>query len=49
MANAREEYERLARQGVLVRYFSGQEALRFGLPREEPDWQHLEYALGNRG
>ncbi len=49
MANAREEYERLARQGVLVRYFSGQEALRFGLPQEESDWQHLEYALGNRG
>ncbi|PID48590.1 MAG: hypothetical protein CR991_10990 [Proteobacteria bacterium] len=49
MANAREEYERLARQGVLVRYFSGQETLRFGLPQEESDWQRLEYALGNRG
>lgn len=37
--------DRLAREGILVRYFSAPAALRFGLPGEESEWQRLERAL----
>lgn len=37
--------EQLARQGVLVRYFDTPQALRFGLPGSEDDWQRLDEAL----
>lgn len=36
----------LARQGVLTRWFSDPESLRFGLPKDEQQWQRFEHVLG---
>lgn len=38
-------YDFLARRGILVRLFRQPEALRFGLPANETDWQRLDAAL----
>ncbi|HEX8989997.1 MAG TPA: threonine-phosphate decarboxylase CobD [Rhodocyclaceae bacterium] len=38
--------ELLARQGVLVRSFTGPCALRFGLPGSEAEWERLAVVLG---
>jgi cobalamin biosynthetic protein CobC len=42
-------YEFCARRGILLRQFQNSgphnSSLRFGLPREEADWQRLETAL----
>ncbi|MFU2486603.1 threonine-phosphate decarboxylase CobD [Thauera sp. WH-1] len=35
----------LARRGILTRLFDAPAALRFGLPREEADWQRFQHAL----
>ena len=35
----------LARQGILTRYFDNPQALRFGLPANEAQWQRLEKRL----
>ena len=37
--------ERLARQGIWVRYFAEPQSLRFGLPGAESEWQRFEAAL----
>lgn len=37
--------EHLARQGIFTRLFHEPNSLRFGLPKDEPDWQRLEHAL----
>ncbi|MES9897775.1 MAG: threonine-phosphate decarboxylase CobD [Sedimenticola sp.] len=39
-------YVQLAQQGILLRLFKEQSAVRFGLPKEEVEWQRLEAALG---
>lgn len=44
---AKEIHEALARQGILVRHFPQLDALRFGLPPNEPAWLRLELALRN--
>ena len=38
-------HEKLARQGILTRYFSSVPSLRFGLAGEEAEWERLEGAL----
>jgi cobalamin biosynthetic protein CobC len=38
-------HEALARQGILTRLFSEPDALRFGLPGSEAEWQRLAQAL----
>lgn len=45
LENAHAEYERLARLGILVRFFPQPAALRFGLPGNEAEWMRLEAAL----
>lgn len=40
-------HERLAKQAVYTRLFDQPSSLRFGLPANEPEWQHLESALHN--
>lgn len=42
-------HRQLARQGILVRQFTGPDALRFGLPGRESDWQRLTRALARLG
>jgi cobalamin biosynthetic protein CobC len=42
---AEELYEFCAQRGILLRIFTHNSSLRFGLPREEADWQRLEQAL----
>jgi len=42
---ARAIADHLARQAVLVRVFEDPAALRFGLPGDEAQWQHLERGL----
>ncbi|CAI8814293.1 threonine-phosphate decarboxylase CobD [Pseudomonas sp. P5_152] len=38
-------YEFMARQGILLRLFSHNSSLRFGLPADETDWLRLERAF----
>ena len=38
-------HEQLAQQGVLIRLFEDQPALRFGLPANEKEWEKLTHAL----
>lgn len=38
-------HEHLARKGILTRLFHEPNSLRFGLPKNESDWQRLENAL----
>lgn len=38
-------HDGLARQGLLTRWFDDLASLRFGLPKDEPQWQRLEHAL----
>ena len=38
-------HEHLARKGIFTRLFHEPNSLRFGLPKEESDWQRLENAL----
>lgn len=42
---AEELYEFCAKRGILLRIFTLNSSLRFGLPREDADWQRLEQAL----
>lgn len=42
---AAELHEFCAQRGILLRIFHHNSSLRFGLPREEADWQRLEQAL----
>ncbi|WP_342654806.1 threonine-phosphate decarboxylase CobD [Pseudomonas sp. F3-2] len=42
---AAELHEFCAQRGILLRIFLHTSSLRFGLPREEADWQRLEQAL----
>jgi len=43
--HADEIYHRLNQQGILTRLFTDPESLRFGLPKDEPQWKKLEQAL----
>ena len=50
---AEELYEFMARRGILLRLFTHNSSLRFGLPGEEADWVRLsqafeEYAKDNQ-
>lgn len=45
LGNAREVFDQLAAQGILVRYFEQPASLRFGLPETAADWLRLEVAL----
>lgn len=38
-------HEFMARRGILLRLFTPNSSLRFGLPADEADWQRLEQAL----
>ncbi|WLG86545.1 threonine-phosphate decarboxylase CobD [Pseudomonas cucumis] len=38
-------HEFMARRGILLRLFTHNSSLRFGLPADEADWQRLEQAL----
>ena len=40
-------HEKLARQGILTRFFSTPQSLRFGLPGAEIKWNRLSEALAN--
>ncbi|UZJ61809.1 threonine-phosphate decarboxylase CobD [Pseudomonas sp. KU26590] len=42
---AEELYAFCAQRGILLRIFTHNSSLRFGLPREDADWQRLEQAL----
>jgi cobalamin biosynthetic protein CobC len=42
---AEDLYEFCAQRGVLLRLFTHNSSLRFGLPRDEADWQRLEQVL----
>lgn len=42
---APQRFEALARQGILVRYFTEPAALRFGLPGSESQWDRLQSAI----
>jgi cobalamin biosynthetic protein CobC len=42
---AEDVYEFCAQRGVLLRLFTHNSSLRFGLPRDEADWQRLEQVL----
>ncbi len=42
---AEDLHQRLARQGILTRYFAAPRSVRFGLPGNEADWQRLAAAL----
>lgn len=44
-ANAQSLHEQLAQRGILTRQFDQPHSLRFGLPREEVQWQRLATAL----
>ena len=43
--HATQIHQLLAKQAVFTRLFSEPASLRFGLPANEPEWQHLESAL----
>lgn len=43
--HAEKIYHQLAQQGILVRLFNQPPSLRFGLPKDEAQWQRLEHAL----
>jgi len=45
-ADAANVHEQLARQGVLTRLFEHPASVRFGLPRDEAQWDRLADALG---
>ncbi len=38
-------FEHLAHHGILVRLLDNKQGLRFGLPKDVPQWQHLERVL----
>jgi cobalamin biosynthetic protein CobC len=38
-------HQQLARSGILTRLFSQPDSLRFGLPKDEAQWQRLEHAF----
>ena len=38
-------YEFMAHRGILLRLFTHNSSVRFGLPAEEADWLRLEQAL----
>jgi cobalamin biosynthetic protein CobC len=38
-------FQALAKQGILVRLFTDENLLRFGLPDQEQDWRRLEQTL----
>lgn len=40
-------YQQLATQGILSRFFNEPASLRFGLPKDERQWERIEYALNN--
>lgn len=42
-------FDGLAKQGILVRHFSCQSGLRFGLPKDEEELERLAFALENLG
>ncbi len=44
-ARAEALYEFMARRGILLRLFTQNSSLRFGLPADEADWPRLEQAL----
>jgi len=44
-ARAETLYEFMARRGILLRLFTQNSSLRFGLPADEADWLRLEQAL----
>ncbi|MGC5704250.1 threonine-phosphate decarboxylase [Pseudomonas sp. NFXW11] len=44
-AEAEHLYHFMARRGILLRLFTHNSSLRFGLPAEEADWARLEQAL----
>ncbi|KIH82307.1 threonine-phosphate decarboxylase CobD [Pseudomonas batumici] len=44
-ARAEQLHEFMARRGILLRLFSQNSSLRFGLPADEADWLRLEQAL----
>ncbi len=44
-ARAEQLYEFMARRGILLRLFSQNSSMRFGLPANEADWLRLEQAL----
>jgi cobalamin biosynthetic protein CobC len=44
-ARAEALYEFMARRGILLRLFTQNSSLRFGLPADEADWLRLEQAL----
>ena len=44
---AQKIYQQLATQGILTRLFSEPASLRFGLPKDELQWSHLERTLNN--
>jgi len=44
-AEAESLYHFMARRGILLRLFTHNSSLRFGLPAEEADWDRLEQAL----
>ena len=42
---ASKQHRQLAQQGILTRLFSEPQSIRFGLPKNEAQWQRLESAL----
>ena len=44
--DAKHIHEQLARQGILTRLYDSPHSLRFGLPRDEAQWQRLADSLG---
>ncbi|MGZ4958972.1 MAG: threonine-phosphate decarboxylase CobD [Methylomonas sp.] len=44
---AKELHEQLARQGILTRLFDDPASLRFGLPKDEVNWQRLAQVLAH--
>ena len=42
---AAELHEFMARRGILLRLFTHNSSLRFGLPADEADWVRLEQSL----
>ncbi len=42
---AGKQHQQLAQQGILTRLFHDPQSIRFGLPKNEPQWQRLESAL----
>ncbi len=46
-SNATEIHQCLAQKGILTRLFTKPSSLRFGLPKNESQWEHLDQALEN--